>query len=145
MQPIKGNKDDTDFTEDRVESVEDCQFCYHNLKARVVEAYNSVFAIADCFPVSEGHLLIIPKRHTIDYFSLTEVEKQDVDKLIQMLRTKILENDSAVTGFNIGINCGESAGQTIFHCHIHLIPRREGDTPNPRGGVRGVIPHKMGY
>ena len=58
---------------------------------------------------------------------------------------RITEKDSSVTGFNIGINSGESAGQTIFHCHIHLIPRRNGDTPNPRGGVRGVIPDKMGY
>lgn len=145
MQPIKGNKDDTDFREDLVESVGDCQFCYHNLKVRIVEEYNSVIAIADGFPVSEGHVLIIPKRHTIDYFSLTEVEKQDADKLIKLLCNKILENDSTVTGFNIGINCGESAGQTIFHCHIHLIPRRDGDTLNPRGGVRGVIPNKMGY
>jgi len=140
-----GNKDDTDFTNGLVESVEDCPFCYENAKDRIVNEYNSVFAINDGFPVSEGHSLIIPKRHISDYFSLTEVEKRDSDKLTQILRKWISENDSTVTGFNIGVNSGESAGQTIFHCHIHLIPRRDGDTPNPRGGVRGVIPDKMGY
>lgn len=145
MQPIKGNKDDTDFREDLVESVGDCQFCYDNLKGRIVEEYRSVFAIEDDYPVSDGHILIIPKRHTVDYFTLTETEKRDADRLIQILRKRISDNDTTVTGFNVGINSGESAGQTIFHCHIHLIPRRDGDTPNPRGGVRGVIPDKMGY
>lgn len=102
-------------------------------------------AMKDDYPVSEHHTLIIPKRHTSDYFLLTEVEKRDADKLIQILSKQVLEQDSTVTGFNIGVNNGESAGQTIFHCHIHLIPRREGDTPEPRGGVRGVIPDKMSY
>jgi ATP adenylyltransferase len=81
----------------------------------------------------------------VDYFSLTEIEKRDADRLIEICRKRITEKDSTVTGFNVGMNSGESAGQTIFHCHIHLIPRRDGDTPNPRGGVRGVIPDKMGY
>ena len=94
---------------------------------------------------SDGHLLIIPKRHKTDYFLLTEVENRDADRLVQILHKRLLKKDSTITGFNIGINSGESAGQTIFHCHIHLIPRRDGDTPNPRGGVRGVIPKKMGY
>ena len=140
-----GNKDNTDFRNDLIETVDDCQFCCHNLKGRIVEECDSVFAIKDGFPVSEGHILIIPKRHIVDYFTLTETEKRDADRLIQILRKRISDNDTTVTGFNIGINIGESAGQTIFHCHIHLIPRREGDTPNPRGGVRGVIPEKMGY
>ena len=89
--------------------------------------------------------MIVPKRHTADYFSLTESEKRDGDRLIEFCRKKILENDSTVTGFNVGVNSGELAGQTIFHCHIHLIPRRDSDTPAPRGVVRGVIPDKMGY
>ncbi len=92
-----------------------------------------------------SHLLIVPKRHTADYFSLTETERRDADRLIQICRKRISEKDSTVTGFNVGMNSGESAGQTIFHCHIHLIPRRDGDTPSPRGGVRLVIPEKMGY
>ena len=141
----KGNKDDTDFMDDLIETVNDCIFCYENAKERIVEEYNSVFAIEDDYPVSAGHYLIIPKRHSTDYFSLTETEKQDADKLIQILRKKLLGEDKTISGFNIGMNSGESAGQTIFHCHIHLIPRRYGDTPTPRGGVRGVIPNKMGY
>lgn len=141
----RGNKDDTDFREDLIETVDDCIFCYENAKDQIVDEYNSVFAIKDGFPVSEGHLLIIPKRHTTDYFLLTEVEKRDADRLVQILRKRLLINDSTVTGFNIGINSGDSAGQTIFHCHIHFIPRRDGDIPNPRGGVRGVIPEKMSY
>ena len=125
--------------------IEDCPFCYANVKDRIVDEYGSVFAIKDCHPVSDGHLLIIPKRHKTDYFLLTEVENRDADRLVQILHKRLLKKDSTITGFNIGINSGESAGQTIFHCHIHLIPRRDGDTPNPRGGVRGVIPERMGY
>lgn len=141
----KGNKDDTDFRDDLIDSVENCPFCYENTKSRIIEELDTVFAIKDAFPVSDNHLLIIPKRHTAEYFLLTEVEKRDADRLIEILRKRISENDSTVTGINVGMNCGESAGQTIFHCHIHLIPRRDGDTPEPRGGVRGVIPEKMGY
>jgi len=80
-----------------------------------------------------------------DYFSMNEDEKRDIGALIMKLKNRITEKDDSVTGFNIGTNIGESAGQTIFHAHIHLIPRRNGDTPNPRGGVRGVIPEKMSY
>jgi len=80
-----------------------------------------------------------------DYFSMDETEKRDIGALIMKLKNHITENDQSVTGFNIGTNIGESAGQTIFHAHIHLIPRRNGDTPHPRGGVRGVIPEKMSY
>lgn len=141
----KGNKDDTDFRGEIADTGEGCPFCYEHAKNKIIEEYDSVFAIKDGFPVCDNHLLIIPKRHTADYFTLTEKEKRDTDKLIQILRKRISEGDSSVTGFNIGVNCGESAGQTIFHCHVHLIPRRDGDTQNPRGGVRGVIPDKMGY
>ena len=135
----------TDSTGKMVEQDPECLFCYANIKHRIVEEYHTMCAIKDSCPVSEGHMLIVPRRHSADYFSLSENEKRDADKLIHLLRKKILEKDSTVTGFNIGVNNGESAGQTIFHCHIHLIPRRDGDTPNPRGGVRGVIPDKMGY
>ncbi len=145
MKRSKGNNKDTDFSDDLEESVDGCQFCYHNLKGRIVEECDSVVAIKDTFPVADGHILIISKRHTVDYFTLTEAEKRDADRLIEILRKRISEQDATVTGFNIGMNCGESAGQTVFHCHMHLIPRRDGDTPSPRGGVRGVIPDKMGY
>jgi diadenosine tetraphosphate (Ap4A) HIT family hydrolase len=76
---------------------------------------------------------------------MSENEQRDAGALIRILKKRLSESDRAITGFNVGMNCGESAGQTIFHAHIHLIPRRDGDTPNPKGGVRGVIPSKMGY
>ena len=76
---------------------------------------------------------------------MTEQERNDANNLIEILRKRLSEKDNSINGFNIGMNSGETAGQTIFHSHIHLIPRRTGDTPNPRGGVRGVIPDKMDY
>ena len=121
-----------------------CLFC--KMENLIVIAENkTVYAIRDSSPVSLNHMLIIPKRHRIDYFEMTRQELCDAHELIETLKDKILENDSTVKGFNIGANCGETAGQTVFHTHIHLIPRRENDTPNPRGGVRGVIPDKMNY
>ena len=125
--------------------MKDCPFCYDNIKDCVVAEQNSVVAIRDSYPVTDGHLLIIPKRHMEDYFSMDETEKRDIDALIMILKSRIMEKNHYVTGFNIGTNSGESAGQTIFHAHIHLIPRRNGDTSHPRGGVRGVIPEKMSY
>jgi diadenosine tetraphosphate (Ap4A) HIT family hydrolase len=95
--------------------------------------------------VTEGHTLIIPKRHTADYFDLVPAEVSAVNLLLQDQRKRLLAADSAIEGFNIGVNCGEVAGQTIFHCHVHLIPRREGDVENPRGGVRHVIAGKGYY
>ena len=94
---------------------------------------------------SDPVIRYIPFRHTEDFFSMTSRERGDADDLLRILRNRIMSMDSTVTGFNVGVNCGESAGQTIPHAHIHLIPRREGDTPSPRGGVRGVIPDKMSY
>ena len=125
--------------------MKDCPFCYYNIKDRVVAEQNSVVAIQDSYPVTDWHLLIIPKRHMEDYFFMNETEKKDIGVLIMKLKNRIIERDHSVTGFNIGTNIGESAGQTIFHAHVHLIPRRNGDTPHPRGGVRGVIPEKMSY
>ena len=141
----KGNKDNTDFRNIPMEKVDDCIFCYHNLQDRIKDEYNSVVLINDGFPVSPGHSLIIPKRHVSDYFMMTDIEKKDSDKMLKIARDKILKYDTTVTGFNIGLNCGKTAGQTIFHVHIHLIPRRYGDTPKPKGGIRGAIPAKMSY
>jgi diadenosine tetraphosphate (Ap4A) HIT family hydrolase len=76
---------------------------------------------------------------------MTDQERRDAESLIRILKKRLSESDESITGFNVGMNCGESAGQTIFHAHIHLIPRRDGDTPDPTGGVRGVIPDKMSY
>lgn len=122
-----------------------CPFCGIEKTDRVIERSGTMVAIRDKYPVTERHTLIIPLRHTPDYFSLTPEEKNDLDDLIHRLKGTISEADPQVTGFNIGVNCGVSAGHTIMHAHIHLIPRRDGDIPNPRGGVRGVIPEKMHY
>jgi len=121
-----------------------CRFCPARIRNLVVAELDSVWAVRDRHPVSEGHHLIIPKRHAPDWFSMTERERRDAEALLLILKSRI-SADRTVTGFNIGMNCGESAGQTVFHAHIHLIPRRDGDTPHPRGGVRGVIPDKMSY
>jgi ATP adenylyltransferase len=121
-----------------------CRFCPAKIRPLVVAELDSVWAVRDRHPVSEGHHLIIPKRHAPDWFSMTEKERRDAEALLLILKSRI-SADRTVTGFNIGMNCGESAGQTVFHAHIHLIPRRDGDTPHPRGGVRGVIPDKMSY
>lgn len=122
-----------------------CRFCPDLIKERIVEEYQSVWAIEDRFPVSPGHHLIIPKRHAPDWFSMTPAECRDAEYLLRFLKDKLSASDPTITGFNIGINSGISAGQTIFHAHIHLIPRRDGDTPDPTGGVRGVIPDKKRY
>jgi len=121
-----------------------CRFCPGKIKNLVVAELDSVWAVRDRYPVSEGHHIIIPKRHAPDWFAMTEKERRDAEALLLILKSRI-SADRTVTGFNIGMNCGESAGQSVFHAHIHLIPRRDGDTPHPRGGVRGVIPDKMSY
>ncbi|MFC1821818.1 HIT family protein [Thermodesulfobacteriota bacterium] len=122
-----------------------CPFCRDEIKSGVVAENDSAIAIRDKYPVTDYHTLVISRRHTLDYFSLTPGERRDAEELILSLKEDILKQDPGVNGFNIGMNCGESAGQTINHAHIHLIPRRDGDIPNPRGGVRGVIPGKMAY
>lgn len=139
----KGAKDDTDFR-DAGKNIKDsnCPFC-NGVKS--VSKNNSVFAMKDNYPVTKGHHLIIPFRHTYDYFAMTKTERDDATELIRVLKNKLEQKDPTITGFNIGMNSGESAGQTVMHSHIHLIPRRDGDTKKPRGGVRGVIPDKMSY
>ncbi len=122
----------------------ECIFCKLD-NERIVDENALAYAIIDRFPTSEGHTLIIPKRHEGDYFLLSKEEKTCCDELLARARNRILASDPQVEGFNVGINIGEVAGQSVFHCHIHLIPRRKGDTPNPRGGVRHVIAHKGNY
>lgn len=122
-----------------------CIFCSDEIASRIVAANQTVFAIEDKYPVTQGHLLVIPYRHTKDYFSMTQEERQHAEELLRTLKNKIQQENKTVTGFNVGMNCGESAGQTVMHAHIHLIPRRDGDTSEPRGGVRACVPEKMGY
>ncbi len=104
----------------------------------------TAFAIKDKFPVSEGHSLIIPKRKVSDYFDLEFQEQSACWFLVNLIKQELNEKYKP-SGFNIGININEAAGQTVPHCHIHIIPRYDGDVKNPRGGVRGVIPEKRDY
>ncbi|MAW49463.1 MAG: HIT family protein [Gammaproteobacteria bacterium] len=103
------------------------------------------FAIRDGYPVTPLHTLIIPQRHILSFFELDSTEQKHLFPFIEKQRNLILSKDSSVTGFNIGLNDGRDAGRSVDHLHIHLIPRRSGDMPNPRGGVRGVIPSKQKY
>ena len=121
-----------------------CIFC--KIRKEELQFENQLaYSSKDSYPVSKFHSLIVPKRHVETYFDLTEEEIQACNDLILKTKEKILKLDSSVKGFNIGTNAGKVAGQSIMHCHIHLIPRREGDVKNPQGGVRSVIPRKQHY
>ena len=121
-----------------------CLFC--NIKESDLTEENTLaYASYDSYPVSDLHCLIIPKRHVKDYFYLSDNEVIACNNLIKQIKEEILLKDPTVKGFNIGTNSGAIAGQSILHCHIHLIPRREGDVENPPGGVRSVIPLKQHY
>ena len=121
-----------------------CLFC--NLKKTGVAHENDLaYASYDTYPVSQNHCLIIPKRHVIDYFELTNEELIACNDLIKIVKQQVVNKDESIKAFNIGTNAGKIAGQSIMHCHIHLIPRREGDVDNPQGGVRSVIPKKQHY
>jgi diadenosine tetraphosphate (Ap4A) HIT family hydrolase len=146
----KRNTDDTDFRLFKnlySTRVDGCLFCdVQSVDTQRIEAENTVaFAIRDKFAVTEGHTLIIPKRHVEDYFGLVPAEVNAIDSLVRQQREVLMDADKTVVGFNIGMNCGEAAGQTVMHCHVHLIPRRSGDVANPRGGIRHVIPGKGNY
>ncbi|GBE55828.1 AP-4-A phosphorylase [archaeon BMS3Bbin16] len=142
----KGNKDSTDFRQsEKGDFEEDCIFCKKEFQSEKIFENDTVFAVHDKFPVTKDHIMIITKRHTADFFSMSELERKDSNELLRVIKNKILEKDKTVEGFNVGMNCGKIAGQTIPHAHIHLIPRRTGDIDNPSGGVRGVIPSKMKY
>jgi len=144
---MKRDRDTTDFRVVR-NSYElrekGCLFCVVN-NDRIVGSNELAYVIRDAFPVTELHTLIIPKRHVRTYFELGQAEINACNWLLLDEKPHITSQDNAVTGFNIGINDGESAGQTILHCHIHLIPRRVGDVENPRGSIRHTIPGKGYY
>jgi len=146
----KLNRDSTDHRKNKTlydfrES--GCLFC--DLQAadrhRIVAENTLAMAIRDGFPVTKGHTLIVPKRHVPDYFTVTQAEANAINALVLEQRQRLQAEDASIEGFNIGMNCGEVAGQTQFHCHVHLIPRRQGDVANPRGGVRHVISGKGNY
>ena len=121
-----------------------CLFC-NTQKSGLAHENDLAYASFDTFPVSEYHCLVIPKRHIKDYFDLSNDELIACNELIKIVKKEITNKDSSVKGFNLGTNIGKVSGQSIFHCHFHLIPRREGDVDNPQGGVRSVIPNKQHY
>ena len=112
---------------------------------RVIDENELAIAILDKYAATDGHTLIIPRRHISDYFHLYVPERNAIEDLLGRRREALQGADKTIDGFNIGVNAGASAGQTVFHVHCHLIPRRTGDMGNPEGGVRGVIPAKQGY
>jgi ATP adenylyltransferase len=146
----KRNTDDTDFRvfKSMYELREEkCLFCDIQSidQQRIIAENNLAYAMRDGFPVSEGHTLLIPKRHVADYFGLVTAEVNAINSLMQEQKKLLESKDKSIEAFNIGMNCGEASGQTVFHCHVHLIPRRNGDVENPRGGVRHVIASKGFY
>ena len=127
--------------------MDNCIFCDidGNIeKERIIYQDSTWIAILDRYPVSEGHTLLIPKRHCETYFKLNYYELESLGVTIGVVKT-ILDSKYKPNGYNIGVNCGEAAGQSVMHCHIHIIPRYDGDCENPRGGVRGCIPSRMDY
>ena len=144
---MKRDRDDTDFrgmAESYKVQEDNCLFCDID-GSRIIAENELCYSIRDGFPVTEHHSLIIPKRHTSDYFELHQPEINAIHSMLVRMKKDIENLDREAESFNVGINNGTQAGQTIGHCHIHLIPRRIGDTEKPRGGVRGVIPGKQSY
>ena len=122
-----------------------CVFCkYLENREKIIYENELAYAVYDSFPVNKGHMLILPKRHVASYFDLSEDEKNDINLLLEISKNHINQVFHP-DGYNIGVNEGIYAGQTIMHCHIHLIPRYIGDVENPKGGIRGVIPEKQKY
>ena len=126
-------------------SQEDCIFC-KKINCKVLEETKYFFIIRDtAYPVTEHHTLIISNRHVSNFFELDGEENKELSIILKNQKEELQNLDKTITGFNVGVNIGKDAGQSIMHCHIHLIPRREGDVEDPRGGVRGVIPEKQKY
>ena len=132
-----------DSSQEEVSYDSECIFC--NFERDLLAENALAVAVYDAFPVTKGHVLVLPKRHVTDYFDLSSEELTACQRLIADTKSRLKATDQRISGFNVGINSGKSAGQTIDHCHIHLIPRRDGDIANPKGGVRGVIPDKQQY
>ncbi len=124
--------------------MENCRFCEFLMRKKFDLENELAFAFLDENPVSKGHTIFMTKRHVKDFFETTIEEKNAIFELIDKAKS-IIDEKYKPTGYNIGMNCGVSAGQTVMHIHVHLIPRYDGDVKNPRGGVRGVIPKKKDY
>ena len=124
--------------------MEGCVFCGGIEKDRVLFETTQWIAMYDKYPVSKGHVLLIPKEHRETFFDLSDSLLESLKFRINDVKS-ILDTKFNPSGYNIGVNCGKSAGQTVMHCHIHIIPRYDGDVEDPRGGVRGCIPSRMSY
>ena len=125
-------------------TMDNCIFCKEFTKDKLVYENSLWLAVEDGFPVSKGHTLIIPKRHCETYFDLNKNELSSLSTFIKEVKS-MLDFLYKPDAYNIGCNCGEASGQTVNHCHIHIIPRYNGDVDDPRGGVRGVIPSNQKY
>ena len=124
---------------------EDCIFC-KKINCKILKQLKYFFVIRDtAYPVTEHHTLIITNRHVSDFFELSDEENIELNQILKDQKKELKDLDSNISGFNVGVNIGKDAGQSIMHCHIHLIPRRKGDIEDPRGGVRGVIPERQKY
>lgn len=134
---------ETRVTSDTRRSEADCPFCALD-PGRIWLQNEHALALWDGFPVSEGHTLVVPRRHLASLFEASEPEYAALWKLAAQARSRLQEQYSP-DGFTIGVNDGPAAGQTVEHAHIHVIPRRKGDVPDPRGGIRWVIPERAGY
>lgn len=121
----------------------DCKFC--QLAERPDLDFGLIVAFRDAYPVTTGHYLVIPRIHRADAFELSAGEWSDTRHALKAVRAELLSEDSTITGFNVGWNCGDTAGQTVMHAHLHVIPRRLGDVTDPFGGIRGVIPERRRY
>lgn len=144
----KRDHDDTDFRDWRDQyayRTPDCLFCTLPDTLEVMAENALALVLRDNFPVSPLHSLVIPKRHVATYFDMNQAEVNACHQLLQQRKAAILAEDLTVTAFNVGTNAGKDAGQSVFHAHIHLIPRRHGDQDNPRGGVRRIFPDKADY
>jgi diadenosine tetraphosphate (Ap4A) HIT family hydrolase len=120
-----------------------CPFCKVD-RGRVLVASDVALAFLDAYPVTEGHTLVAPRQHAMSIYQLSAGEQSDLWAMVGEVRTLLIQR-YAPDGFNIAVNDGTAAGQTIGHAHIHVIPRRTGDVPDARGGVRNVIPGKARY
>jgi ATP adenylyltransferase len=120
----------------------ECIFCRPQREILVENAW--AIAVYDSYPVSPGHALVLPRHHAVTLWDLEPEDYEGCFRLVRELQP-VLAARHAPDGFNVGVNCGEAAGQSVWHAHIHVIPRYRGDNPNPRGGVRNVIPRKAAY
>ncbi|MFC1678691.1 HIT family protein [Elusimicrobiota bacterium] len=121
-----------------------CPFCQKLASKDLLRETLLAAALVDAYPISPGHMLVVPKRHVDDFFDLSNEERLSIWELVETIRKQI-QADKSPDGFNIGINAGAAAGQTVPHAHVHIIPRFEGDREDPRGGIRWILPEKAKY